>query len=132
MSKLSKKEKQAIKEAKRKFLECLSDCGITSQACMMSGVPESMVKRWLMSEKFQRRFNKAMDIFVDSIEAEAIRRARQKSDTLLINILRAKRPEVYGPRVDLRHSGNIDEPVRIIFSPDEVGEADVPHKPDPS
>jgi hypothetical protein len=61
---------------------------------------------------------------VDDLETVAIDRAKLKSDSLLLALLRAKRPSIYGPKIDIRH--DIDEPVQLIFSAAEVGDADEP------
>jgi hypothetical protein len=69
------------------------------------------------------------------LEDEALRRAKDKSDTLLIFLLKARRPEKYKDRISTEHSGTVktfeqwldelDPPVRqqlIDGAPDDASQ----------
>lgn len=50
---------------------------------------------------------------VEGLEREAIRRATESSDTLLIFLLKANRPEKYRENVKVEHSGKVQHGVGV-------------------
>lgn len=110
------------------FLEALSELGNVSRACERSGVSRSAVyDRRRKSEDFANAWDRAEEEGTEVLEQEAFRRAlegvpkpvyykgievgavQQYSDRLLIELLRARKPEKYRERfrVDANLTGNI-------------------------
>jgi hypothetical protein len=122
--------KTEAKEARRLFLIELKSCGVISQAARKVGLTPSKISGWRKEfPKFDKRVEKVLDEFVDSLEVIAIERAKDKSDSLLLAMLKAYRPEKFHDRtrseVNMSLRGDKESPVKVIFSQDEVGEADV-------
>lgn len=121
----------------RVFLKSLAECGNVSIAARQAGLNRSHVYEIRESnEQFAREWDEAMDKAIDTLEAEAWRRARdgvpefvttgkglvmdkegkpvmqnRYSDTLLVTLLKAHRPERYRDRasVDMNVTGNLAE-----------------------
>ena len=121
----------------RVFLKVLAECGNVSMAASQSGLNRSHAYELReRDEQFAREWDEAMDKAIDTLEAEAWRRARdgvpefvttgkglvldkagqpvtqnRYSDTLLITLLKAHRPERYRDRssVDMNVTGNLAE-----------------------
>ncbi len=99
----------------RKFLETLCETANVRLACQSASLSRSAVYHWRKSDSlFAEAWAEAMEIAADVLEAEARRRAyegveepvgfykgepsatvRRYSDTLLIFLLKAARPEKY-------------------------------------
>lgn len=78
------------------FLESLRETGLVYEACKEAGIGKSTVYRKLASDpNFKTAYEAAVDDSTQSLEAEAIRRAKDGSDTLLIFMLKARRPATY-------------------------------------
>jgi hypothetical protein len=103
------------------FLDALGKSAVVLLACRAAGVSRATVYRHrARSGRFARRWDDALEDAVDMLEAEARRRAlhgtdrpvyyrgeavgtvREYSDTLLIFLLKASRPERYRDRLDLK------------------------------
>jgi hypothetical protein len=115
--------------ARRQFLIELKDCGIPSVASRRVGVSPGTMHKWRKTmPDFNEKVEAVLDEFVDSLECVAVERAREKSDSLLAMLLRANRPEKYHDRTRMDMNANVNEKtqgtVSIVFSQDEVGEAD--------
>jgi hypothetical protein len=87
------------------FLSIFRQTGIVALACRAAGISRAQAYR---ERKNNRRFAAdwadAEEDATETLEAEARRRALSTSDTLLIFLLKARRPSVYREtiRVDLR------------------------------
>jgi len=83
-----------------KFFQVLSETGIVTQAAHAAGVSRITVYRHRASNpEFAKRWEEAEQRGIDMLEDVARKRAMQSSDTLLIFLLKHKRPEVYNPPV---------------------------------
>lgn len=58
----------------------------------------------------------AIDEGTDYLEDKARDRAVKDSDTLMIFLLKARRPDKYRERTDVHHSGDIGATVTVVFS----------------
>lgn len=83
------------------FLESLSETGNVSEACRLAEIPRHQAYRERKrSETFAAAWQEALEIAVDHLEDEARARAVQRSDTLLMFLLKAHRPEKYRDRAE--------------------------------
>ncbi len=112
------------------FLDALTLHGNVKEACEASGLPRRSVYDWRDADAdFAAAWDAALDVAADTMEREAFRRAvegvdkpvfgslgskmgtgevgriREYSDTLLIFLLKAARPEKYRERTETRHTG---------------------------
>lgn len=127
------------------FLEELMLRGNVRDACAAANVPRRTVYDWRDADPaFARAWDDALDEAADIMEREAHRRAvdgvdepvygslgkgegmgevgtiRKYSDTLLIFLLKAARPEKYRDRQQVEHTGEIAQKVYAGFNPDNV------------
>ena len=65
-------------------------------ACQGASVPFSVVDKWNKDEEFVAALTAAVEATKDAIEEEFLRRAMQGSDKLMIEAIRAQKPEKYG------------------------------------
>jgi hypothetical protein len=122
------------------FLAELALDGNATRAAKAVGVDRSNAyQRRLRNPTFARRWDDAIESFADAVEAEAFRRAvtgttkgiwwqgarvgeeQQWSDSLLLALLKAKRPREYGDRSKLELTGAESGPVKIEESPTAIG-----------
>lgn len=86
------------------FLVTLRNAGNVRAACEAAGVDRKTAyahrKRYA---EFAHAWTDAMEDALDVLEAAAIQRARTTSDTLLIFLLKAHRPEIYRERITIDH-----------------------------
>lgn len=82
-----------------KFLELLATTGNISASAEGAGVSRSAVYDRLATDAaFRARVDEAKEESVDRLEAIARKRAEESSDTLMIFLLKALRPERYRER----------------------------------
>lgn len=78
------------------FIEGFRESGIISHALMYAGVDRKVLRAALERDKeFLEEFHDAKADAIDSLETEAVRRAKDGSDQLLMFLLKSHRPEVY-------------------------------------
>lgn len=118
--------------SRERWLAAFEQTLMVSEACRLSGVSRTTVyEERQRNEEFALAWADVDARVVERLEAEMFRRAhdgvekmvvsagkilgeeRQFSDQLLIFALKAKRPDVYRERVDVKHSGRVDRRVRI-------------------
>lgn len=111
-----------MEQAKREaFLEALSECGSVSDACKKAEVGRTSAYRLRNSdEAFAAQWDEAFSKGADALEDEAHRRALDGSDTLLIFLLKGRKPERYRERVAV--GGDKDAPP---IETKEVGDRDL-------
>lgn len=120
-----------------RFLEALAERGNVSDACAAAKLPRSSAYDWRAADAaFAAAWDLALDEAADRMEAEAHRRAMEGveepvfgslghqmgtgevgritkySDTLLIFLLKAARPEKFRERVEQKHTGAVQVNVR--------------------
>lgn len=135
----AKKNKRNIdlQHKKEIFLKALSINGIITEAAKAAKIPRQSHYDWMKNDpEYPARYEAAYNEAVDSLEQEAISRARdgweepvyqggkyvgsirKKSDTLLIFLLKGAKPEKYRERYE--HSGEVAQTVKIIkFTEDD-------------
>jgi hypothetical protein len=72
------------------------ESGIVSEACATAQISRQTWYNWIERDAvFARAVMAANEDVIDELEKEAVERAKDGSDTLLIFLLKAKRPEQY-------------------------------------
>ena len=98
---------------KKELLAAYAEYSTVTSACREVGVSRQTWYDWKkQDEKFAEEVGHAEEAVADSLEAEAIRRARDGSDTLLIFLLKGLRPQRYKER--FQHSRDSDQPVILM------------------
>lgn len=78
------------------FLEALRNSANIRVACRAAGISrQAAYKARAASEEFRAAWDEALEDAIDMLEAIAQDRARKQSDTLMIFLLKAHRPEKY-------------------------------------
>lgn len=117
-------EKEVNELAKAQFVAALAAGATVLLAAQEARINKTTAYRWRESDaEFAAAWDEALEEGTDWLEQEAIRRGRdgvrkpiyqsgklvghvqEYSDTLLIFMLKARRPEVYRERASLEHTG---------------------------
>jgi hypothetical protein len=110
------KKRVLADEWRPKFLASLRNSGNVRAACLAAGIDRRTAYRNRdNSTEFAAQWDEALQDAIDALEAVAINRARTSSDTLLIFLLKAHRPEKYRETVRNEHSGPNGEPLFKIY-----------------
>lgn len=95
-----------LTDHQRKFLTAYANCGNITGAAELAKMTRQCHYRWLreLAPSYAEAFDSVREMAIESLEAEARRRAMTGSDVLLIFLLKAHRPEKYrdNHRVELK------------------------------
>ena len=124
------------------WLAAFREAGTVSRACEQAGIVRSTAYDARANEDFARAWDEIENETTDAMEREAYRRGvegvseplvsagklvtnvQKYSDTLLIFMLKARKPAVYRENVKIEHSGQIDgkHEIEIPNTADRRGE----------
>jgi hypothetical protein len=94
------------------MLKGLAEGWSVTRACERAGISKTAYRSWYNEEAdFAREAEAALESGTDRLEDEAIRRALDASDVLLIFLLKGRRPGIYN-RKTLVVEGNPDAPLQ--------------------
>ena len=95
-------------QQKKAAIDAYREYGTVSAACLAADIGRSTWYRWKKEDaEFAEAVAEAEEDVADSLEKEAIRRAKESSDTLLIFLLKGHKPEKYKDRVHQDISGEL-------------------------
>ncbi len=101
---------------KKAFLETFAECGIVTAAAKVVGIRRDTVYSWRKDDpSFADAMDAAGDEATEALEGEARRRAMESSDTLLIFMLKANRPEKYRDKPPVTIDSNAQGGVQIYL-----------------
>ena len=107
---------QTIRTPKNReaFLDALGEGLSIAAACRRAGISRVAAYAWRNDEEeFRAAWDEAVEEGTDLLEDAAIERARDASDTLMIFLLKARRPDKFKDRAKVEHSGPNDGPIEI-------------------
>lgn len=108
------KTQQQEQAQKQRYLKAIARIGTLTGGCRAAKVSPHTVYAWREhDDAFKLAEHEAREECADQIEASVIRRAKNRSDTLAIFMLKAMRPEKYRDRQWIEHSGPEGEPIAI-------------------
>ena len=100
-------------DLKRAAIASYVEYGTVTAACRAAGIGRTTWYDWKKADSdFAQAVADAEESVADKLEQEAIRRAMDSSDTMLIFLLKGLRPGRYADRQRLEHSGG---PIKIDF-----------------
>lgn len=134
---------EALDARKRVWLAAFEEAGTVTKGCKDSGIPRSTVYVWRQhDEAFALAWADIEEATTEAMEREAYRRAvegvseplvsagklvtntQKFSDTLLIFMLKARRPEKYRDNVKIEHTGSVEQVnTSVILDGSLAGEA---------
>ena len=107
-----------------KFLSLIADGATIKAACEGANIGRTKVyERRDNDETFRIALEEAIEASTEDLEEVARKRAKQKSDPLMMFLLRARRPDVY--RENVNHSGSVRVRLAVAaaeLSDDELAE----------
>lgn len=94
---MGNKTMSAKKAKQARYLAAYIECGADKLlAAQKAGVPESTMHRWFREdEEFREKVHNTFDLFEAELFELALERAKSGSDTMIIFLLKACRPERY-------------------------------------
>src|SRR3954469_15570484 len=96
------------------FLEALEKGHTVAGACKAANVGRTTAYQARQrDEEFAVAWRDLEEHAIEVLEAEAYRRAMNGSDKLMAFLLKARRPDVYRERVDVRHSDGLEVRQRV-------------------
>lgn len=109
-------EKDIKSNNQRVFVEQLVKGQTITAAAKASGICRRTAYSWRESDKtFAEAWDDALEIGTEKLETEATRRALEGSDTLLIFLLKARRPKIYRERVSTEVTGPDGQPLANVI-----------------
>lgn len=91
------------------FVAAFAEAGSVATACRAAGIDRSTAYRERQrDERFALAWADAEEGATDMLESEALRRAMEGSDRLVVMLLRARRPGIYREDVRVEHAGKVD------------------------
>ena len=107
-SKLFDFSKTTLSPVQQLYVIAYATRGTKKGACELAGVPFPVVSRWMGDEEFTAALQNAVEIVRDSLEEELIRRAMNGSDRLLLEAVKASKPEKYNKKqADINVNGTM-------------------------
>ena len=109
---------ESTKELMKNVLNEYVKCGVIGLACDHAGVRRKTHYDWLEKHpKYKELYEEIREKFVDGLESVAINRAREKSDSLLMFLLKAERRDKYGDKNDVSLAGQRGAPpIQLVFA----------------
>jgi Fe-S cluster biogenesis protein NfuA len=99
------------------FLSTLAKTGIVSVACASCGIARRSVYKAKNTNKlFAKKWDDAVEEAADNLETIALQRATRStdpSDTLLIFLLKARRPKLFRDNYRVEHAGDQESPLLV-------------------
>jgi hypothetical protein len=92
------------------FLSSMLESGTVTEACRAAGIDRSTAYRARQQdETFAIAWADVEERSTEELETVAMRRAIDGSDTLMIFLLKARRPEKYRENVKIEHAGSVQQ-----------------------
>lgn len=99
---------KATPKKRQQFCDVLAAGGSVTKAAATIHINRMTAYRWRERDKgFAKDWDDAIERGTDLLEDVAIERAMDKSDTMLIFMLKARRPEKFKERYEAAFTGNI-------------------------
>src|ERR1700733_4143673 len=101
---------------RRAFLAAIAAGNSVSAACHAAGLSRSVAYSWRDCDgNFADAWGEALECGTERLEDEAVRRALESSDTMLIFLLKARKPAVYRePRAAIMAMSSSPEEMRSL------------------
>ncbi len=119
---LIKKTKPNAGEWHDVFLAVLRGSGNIRQSCEKAGIARSIAYKWKKQDKiFADKWEDAKEDACDMLKEEARKRAMDKSDVLLMFLLKSLKPDIYRERYEHTIEGKPSEFLHIFLPENNRG-----------
>lgn len=99
----------SVKKRLKHALKIYRETGSVADVCKILHIGRGTLFSYLKKyPKFKEAWDEAREDFIDTLEKEAARRALEKSDTLLIFLLKGYRPYKFKENYSVEHKGTIE------------------------
>lgn len=103
------------------FFQALSSGMAIKSAAEAAGYAKRTVFDWRDRDKeFAQRWDDAIEESIESLENEANRRAMHGSDTVLMFLLKARKPELYSQNAAMTLDGKLQVNMQVNYGPPET------------
>jgi hypothetical protein len=100
-----------------KLLAKLAQGYSVTTACQAEGIGRTAYYAWINDDPdFKAQADAAIEAGTDKLEDVARQRAMKQSDTLLIFLLKGRRPEKFKDRVENRHTDGDGGPLTLVIN----------------
>lgn len=99
-----------------RLLDALRGGGSVKAACRAEGIGRTTFYRWKDDPALGPEIADAIEEGTDDLEDVAVARAKDHSDTLLIFLLKARRPGKYRDSATIEHTGKDGSALEIILT----------------
>ena len=109
-------------EKRKRFFDGFRKAGTVTGACKAAGISRSIAYEWRDKDPaFAEEWQTVEDESTDALEKEAYRRAKNGSDTLLIFLLKGRKPETYRDRYEVKgdHTATVEVLIRYVKQGDK-------------
>ena len=109
---------KGLTNLQRGFLTALAMGHSITGASRVVGMSRANAYRWIKDSFFRESYDLALEFGTQTLEDYALMRATDQdspSDSILMFLLRSRRPEVYREQVALHHSGEVDHKKVIVL-----------------
>jgi hypothetical protein len=108
-----------------RFLEVLAGGGsVTAGAAAIAVSRTALYNLRASDDSFAAEWDAAIEAGTDALEDEAVKRAKESSDTLLIFLLKGRRPQKFKDKVEL--GGEISHTHKVVRVPPKVSKEEWP------
>jgi hypothetical protein len=119
-------KRRPSKHRQKRFLTAYRECGIIGEAARVAGVDRTQHWQWLKDPEYAKEFEQAKEYALDVLRSVAWKRALEKSDTLLIFLLKAACPEEFSDVHRLYIDGKLTHRGQLGLKPVPPDEPRIP------
>lgn len=108
MAKTKSARSAQVRKRQELFLDAFIKTGTILGACRRCGISRETVRQWRLKDKaFEERFQDAELDITETLETKGMSMAMNGDTTMVIFLLKARRPLVYRDRYQVEHSGGV-------------------------
>jgi hypothetical protein len=119
-------KRRPSKPRQKRFLAAYRECGVIGEAARIAGVDRTQHWQWLKDPQYAQQFEDCKQDAIDNLVSIARKRALEKSDTLLIFLLKSARPEEFSEAHRLYIDGKLTHRGQLGLKPVPPDEPRIP------
>jgi hypothetical protein len=113
--------RKATKKTWSKFLDCLSTHPNVVWACKVARISRTLAYgRRGVDKEFAKAWDEALNLGIEALQDEAVKRAFKGSDKLMMFLLNGLKPDTFKYRVSNEHTGPNGGPIEVSDARDRI------------